>query len=154
MIKYLSILFFLLSTNAVFAAGICEETRQKEPMATQKTLDQSYNCRLQWKDAKGEHGVEIGIFRKYCAIIDGGELQDCMIARTCETDKLLTASSIPVILFPELASKFCDGSDDYFLIGEDDDQDVKVYVNCIKGIAQHIVLQSPKGKKKLCQLPK
>lgn len=149
--KYL--LLFLTFITTVSFASPCKRIYTPEDSVG---MVESRTCTLEWKDQKGINAVEVIYLKNGCQKIEGGDLQNCYITRTCpaglEDEKF---SSMPIMDNGVELDNFCTLSKPSMrvILGAADEHPkspAHAEIKCIRGKAVSIVLKSPTNESKAC----
>ena len=151
-LQQILLLIVLTLTNSSFA-GSCEDMAKLDSKKFIENRVADFSCQANWYEKKVLRSIELLHLKKTCIEREGGFLIDCLLTRTCssEGDKF-SRSGIPLYLI-ESSMKYLCVAGDHYLYGNESDSGVKVFVRCLNEKAQHLVIQTPSGKIKKCQLP-
>jgi hypothetical protein len=151
------ILFSLLlcCSSALAAASFCNSSSKKRDVEFINSNSKDFNCVISWSSKSGEeHSLEINYLKKYCEKIEGGDLEDCLMARECTNQAKDEISYGPnTLLNKTVLSVMCYESN-YFLYGLNKSKGAKAWIHCVQSKPNHIVLQAPNGKQVKCGFPK
>ncbi len=155
-----NLLFLLLSGFFFSFDGHTKDCPKIENLNKESPSQIKKICELYWKESNKSQKAEVVFLKKGCRKFEGNKLQNCYIVRICsDQSNTISFQSTPLLSSKGELNKYCllKNPDSKVVLGSEDEyprSPILARINCHKGKAKFITLESPDHQIVNCPLKK